>query len=196
MLLDRENDLRSSLKRILDIPDLAREVLLFLVNDNRFDTEEKNAQAVKLQSFRNILELSPNDAFTTATSSAGYNLLQLAVNLFDKTSIDFDLQYKVIEALVQRSPASIFFESKARDGEAKNVYCRLGELRKSGKRQRVDDVRNLIKVECIRYRGEVSDPISPDELQVMKRNLLYGHGETGKRKTGRLETYDYDQVPG
>ncbi|OHF04298.1 hypothetical protein CORC01_00637 [Colletotrichum orchidophilum] len=180
-LLDRDKELRRSLKGVLDIPKLACEVLESLLDENRFDTEQENAQAIKLQSFRNILELSPNDAFTTATNSDGYNLLQLAVGLFDKTSIDYDLQYNVIEALVQRSPASIFFEYGTHDGEKKNVYCRLGELRKSADRQRVDDVRNLIKVECIRYSGEGLDPISPDKLKAMKRSLLYGHGETEKK---------------
>lgn len=198
-LLDREKELRSSLKDVLEIPGLARKVLESLLDENRFDTEQENAQAIKLQSFRNILELSPNDAFTTATSSDGYNLLQLAVGLFDKKSIDYDLQYQVIEALVQRSPPSIFFEYETHDGEKKNVYCRLGELRKSAERQRVDDVRNLIKVECIRYRGKGLDPVDPEKLQAMKRNLLYDHGETGRRDTNPLDsdrwTRDHDQLP-
>ncbi|GKT97630.1 hypothetical protein Ct61P_15480 [Colletotrichum tofieldiae] len=66
------------------------------------------------------------NAFTTAAGSDGDNLLPLTVGLFDKRSIDYNLQYKVIEVLV----------------------------------------------------GEVLDSINPDKFQVMKRSLLYGHGET------------------
>lgn len=185
-LLKRENELRSSLKRILAHPDLACEVLKSLLVETRFDTGQENAQVIKLQSFRNILELSPDDAFTTVVSPNGYNLLQLAVDLFDKNSIDYDLQFKVIEALVQRSPASIFHEYETSEGgnrKKENVYCLLREAGNSAEPKRVDDVRKLIKVACIRYREEDSDPIKTARLQAKKRSLLYSHGETGRRNT-------------
>ncbi|GKT67380.1 hypothetical protein ColTof3_14719 [Colletotrichum tofieldiae] len=88
------------------------------------------------------------NAFTTAAGSDGDNLLPLTVGLFDKRSIDYNLQYKVIEVLV----------------------------------------------------GEVLDSINPDKFQVMKRSLLYGHGETGERNTNSLGNdqwaRDHDQASG
>lgn len=198
-LLAREETLRNSLKGVLESSRVARQILASLLDVNRFDIGQENAHVIDLQSFRKILELSPDDAFTTtANSSDGYNLLQLAVGLFDQPSIDYDLQYQVIEALVRRSPASIFTKSESPDATKKNVYGRLKELASLADRQRVDKVRNLIKVECIRYRGEGAGAIDSESLQTLKRSLLYGHGETGRRNTYPLCTdwraQDRDQI--
>ncbi|KAJ4385271.1 hypothetical protein N0V93_010332 [Gnomoniopsis smithogilvyi] len=138
-LLDWEKKLRISLGTMLNKADRALKVLASLLIRHRM--EQEHAQAIKLQTFKNILESFPDRAFTTAISPNGYNLLQLAVDLIDKKSIDYNLQYKVTEAL------------------------------------RVDDVRDLIKIECIRSKGEGLDSINPNELQAMKKSLLYGHGE-------------------
>ncbi|KAK3385920.1 hypothetical protein B0H63DRAFT_544419 [Podospora didyma] len=171
-LLKRERNLRNALKQAL-ANGRAHEILKYLLYENRFDPDSDNPQIVEIKSFQNILNLCPDNTFIKEDSE-GYTLLQSTVNLFDKSLIKYELQYDVIGALVQRSPASMFFEAKT------NVYRRLDEVGKRIQREGkdwIDKVRNLIKGECIRYKEDIPDA----ELQAKKRKLLYGHCENEKK---------------
>ncbi|KAK0667485.1 hypothetical protein QBC41DRAFT_395918 [Cercophora samala] len=201
-LLRLDKSLRASLTNILAKNQRARDILALLLNANRFDPAQK--PNMRLDSFRLLLSLSPEKTFTspvgtTIPNDKPNNLLQQAADLFSQSSLDYQLLHECIQALVKRCPASIFYTTNAKtpDGggptRPSNIYRKLSELTKKlsapGHKSYVEKTRDLIKSECIGYKGPLATDTGTDKnaMWVRKKEILYWDRKTEKKLSLNLE---------
>ncbi|KAI1464374.1 uncharacterized protein F4812DRAFT_209456 [Daldinia caldariorum] len=182
-MLEQEEVFTKGLADVMETDGLTSLVLMSLLDTNRFDDGQDNHQLVEFPSFESILRLCPESTFAAATSNTGRTLLQQAALAFGTRRLKYSLVYKVIEALVRRSPASIFIGTKVDDDKLPNVYHMLGNLETTtGKweddgtpspQEWISKARDLIKRECIGYNGPLDDDKTNKDLRARKITLLY-----------------------
>ncbi|KAH6636432.1 peptidase S8/S53 domain-containing protein [Chaetomium tenue] len=198
LMLEREEAFTKGLAEVVKPEDRAKLVLEYLLDTNRFDDGQDNHQLVEFPSFESILRLCPQSIFTEATFNGGMTLLQHAALAFGGRRLNYPLVFEVIEALVRRSPASIFTRTKTEDGKPTNVYHVLGNLETVTStwendgtllpQEWISKARDLIKRECIGYNGSLDDdPYLKDDdptsktMRARKISLLYNE-ENSERK--------------
>jgi hypothetical protein len=180
MVLQRGKSLREKLQKLLEPVAQTRKVLESLLDATRLDPGPEDAQLIRPASLWSLLVLSPDDTFTEAQVNEP-NLLGRAVNLFEEASIEYELLFEVIEALVRRSPASVFYNN----GPKTNAYHLLAKLMESKSnttmaREPMSKALDLIKRECIGYKGVVHGVKDATEMWAKKREVLYWSPSAGK----------------
>lgn len=149
-----------------------------VIAESNFDSgQEKDIQIIPLDSFKLLLQLCPDTVLESAAKE-GFSPLLMAIRLYDKHSIDYDHLFLVIQALVDRSPSSIYFEAKG--DSTKTAYHLLKELKKtnseSNTRSRSRTV-DLLKRTCVG---------SPQKDWDAKMKFLYRDAESGRSNTVAL----------
>jgi hypothetical protein len=210
-VIKKNNRLREILAVALRPTEEGQAVFLqSLLAETRFDPGQKGSeQLISLQGLKVLLDLCLDSVFTSVQQN-GYSPLQTAVQLYDKQSIDYELLFLVIKALVDRNPSSIFF--KAKDGKAsKTAYRMLKELAptvsKENERSR-KLAEELLKRTCIGYREKVGEEeakmqkgrtkkqeerirkMEELEMWAKKKDFLYWDAKFGKSMPRRLTLYD------
>lgn len=143
-----------------------------LIAESNFDIH-----IIPLDSFKVLLQLCPDNVFESAAKK-GFSPLLMAIRLYDKQSIDYDHLFLVIQALVDRSPSSIYFEAgyEAKGDSTKTAYHLLKELKKTNSesntrsRSRTED---LLKRICVG---------SPHKDWDAKMKFLYRDAKSGRSK--------------
>ena len=189
-VIAKNKQLREILEEALKPTNEGQAVFLqSLLAEMRFDPGPKRiGQLISLQSFKLLLELCDDNVFTSVHQN-GYSPLQTAVQLYEKQSIDYDLLFQAIQALVDRNPSSIFF--KTEDGKAeKTAYRMLKELdgiaSKESERSR-NLAEELLKRTCIGYRPKLEEENTTIEEEKTRRRL---RTNKQREKIKRLEELD------
>ncbi|SPN98679.1 uncharacterized protein DNG_01723 [Cephalotrichum gorgonifer] len=186
-VLREDERLRKALRVALrDRERVHSDCLKPLLVAKRFDCGlDGRAQTIPRQSFETFLDLCPSDVFDEAPEK-GPTPLQIAVQLFSEQSLDYELLFTTIEALVNRRPKSIFLSTGAGDS-ARTAYRILKTLKAAKEpentlwRSRAEE---LLKRKCIGYREPVPDKkkqMVDVDLQETKRNFLYWDLKAEKR---------------
>lgn len=190
-VLREDIDLKSILKKALEPAGQAQAqapCLQSLIVETRFDRGQKeNSQIIPLEGFKVLLQLCPDSVFKNAPL-AGFTPLQMAVRLYDKESIDYDLLFDVIEALVDRAPSSVFVATE-HNKVAKTAYRLLKELKEAKSEQNTRSrsrAEELLKRTCIGFRKETWDAKKGEwkynNMWAEKKAFLYWNAKSGKSK--------------
>jgi hypothetical protein len=122
---EKDEELRRTLTQALGHSTTSQASCLqsLLVVANFYEAEKDVPQKIPLNSFK-VLELCPDKIFESS-NSAGFNPLQMAVRLYNEQLIDYNHLFTIIQALVNRSPSSIFFKAEytARDDLGQPTIC-------------------------------------------------------------------------
>jgi hypothetical protein len=159
-------------------------VLQSLLDVRRFDPGQNgNPQLVREKSFRTLLQFCPDETFVSAPNH-GYSPLQQAVLLYAQESLDFDLLYSIILALIDRSPSSVFFRTPGSPGD-RNAYRMLKEMKTTKNLSARRAAEKLLKQACIGFRKE-NTAASLERLEVVdnmwmeKKDFLYWDPKVGE----------------
>ncbi|KAK7402652.1 hypothetical protein QQX98_011598 [Neonectria punicea] len=157
-----------------------------LISDRFTRDQDPNSQLIELKGFKVLLQLCPDEIFTNALP-IGHSPLQMAVQLYNNQSVDCDLLFSVIQALVDRNPRSIFFKS-GEGKDARTAYRLLKELgeppseQHSKSRKRAEE---LLKITCIGARRKLYDEKMKvwrhDYMLEEKRDFLYWNAKLERR---------------
>ncbi|POS69591.1 hypothetical protein DHEL01_v212015 [Diaporthe helianthi] len=184
-VLGGDRKLKDVLKHTLDSEENARACLQSLMSAMKFDKKQNNPHLIKLESFKTIVKLCHRDVFEEASAS-DYNPLQQAVRLLDQEALNFELLYNVIQTLVERCPAAIFFKPSI-NGTTTTIFRLLKELKQSNKAPNKDWIQRtgeLLKERCIGYRTERVDPKTNEvklyDMWAEKRDLMYWDAKSGQ----------------
>jgi hypothetical protein len=179
-LLDENKKLKDILEEALKPAAKSRECLQSLISETKFDPDQKVPQLIRLESFKILLSLCHGDVFGK-DPEIGYSPLQRAVRLLNGESLDFQLLYDVIRALVEHCPASIFCKANV-NGTSTTAYRLLKELKQAnktpGKEEWIQRSDELLTERCIGYRELGEDPAT--NTWARKRDLMYWDPKTGK----------------
>ncbi|KAK1480506.1 hypothetical protein CTAM01_14346 [Colletotrichum tamarilloi] len=186
-LLEKDHQLRKKLVAALKPHEQAQLCLQSLLVDTKFDKgQKKSDQVVPLPGFKTLLQLCPDDLFSNQPSN-GYTPLQMAVKLYGTEDIDYDLLFFVIQALIDRCPASIFLKHK---GE-KNAYKLLKSLDEAKSTKNASSralAEELLKRSCIGFPEGLGDARSVlggerNDSWAKKMDFLYWDAKLGTSAT-------------
>ena len=184
-VLAEDRKLRKTLEMALNRQayDMCLKPLLVV---NKFDRGQKeNAQIIPLEDFKILLWLCPDEVFSQVPTYSP-TPLQLAVQLYEHQSIDYELLFSVIEALVERYPESIFLPATV-DQKTRTAYRLLKELRKAETEQNTKSrakAEELLKRICIGFRRKRYDERKKaevdDDMWTEKKQFLYWNAKQRK----------------
>ncbi|KAK6515991.1 hypothetical protein TWF281_004581 [Arthrobotrys megalospora] len=159
-------------------PSNKPETLLHLIlGKESFDvavTHDDQVQA-QLKSFKALLQLFPKTETSVFNrpNTKGYNPLQTAILHFKESSLNYELLYKKIKALIKAQPDSIYFQARLYHKEAsgKTAYVLLKDMGHIGGqagtfKKKTED---LLKKICIRD----TNPRDPNGEEIDKIKYLY-----------------------
>jgi hypothetical protein len=180
-VVKKDAQLREILSEALDPEKKAQlPCLQSLIVYSNFDPgQNEGIPIIPLDSFKLLLQFCPDTVFESATQN-GYSPLQMAIRLYDKQSIDYDHLFSVIQALVYRSPSSIYFKAgyEAQEDRGKTAYRPLKELKEVkpesyARSQSRKYTEELLKRTCIG---------SPQKNWDAKIEFLYWNAKSGRSK--------------
>ncbi|KXH30267.1 hypothetical protein CSIM01_12622 [Colletotrichum simmondsii] len=186
-LLEKDHQLRKKLVAALKPYEQAQLCLQSLLVDNKFDKgQRKSDQVIPLPGFKTLVQLCPDDLFSNQPSN-GYTPLQMAVKLYDTEDIDYDLLFFVIQALVDRCPASIFLKHEGKT----NAYKLLKSLNEAKSTKNASSralAEELLKRSCIGFSEGLGDGRlvlggSKNDSWARKMDFLYWDAKLGTSAT-------------
>jgi len=126
-LLKQDSELRDTLEKALSSQKHGRwPVLQHLLVAANVDKANAKEPTIPLDNFKLLLQLCPDEVFNSPAQD-GYSPLQMAIRLYKESAVDYSHLFSIIEALVEKSRGSIYFEFKDTD-EKKTAYRLLREL--------------------------------------------------------------------
>jgi hypothetical protein len=139
-LLEQDTKLRDTLEKALSSPKNGQwPVLQHLLVAANVDKANAENPRIPLDNFKLLLQLCPDEVFNSP-AQGGYSPLQMAIQLYKESAVDYSHLFSIIEALVEKSRGSIYFEFKdSKSDEKKTAYRLLRELDTADKSQKSND---------------------------------------------------------
>lgn len=155
-LIRSDTDLRNTLKNALEsLETQAYPCLLGILQEKNFD-EDDEWRDERLRIFKIFLQLCPDSLFQL--SDGEKTPLQMAIQVYSKTGLDYDFLFDVVQALIDRAPWSIFVSSGSRNADTAYSMLQKHIHRKDTPPDTpVDKAMKLLKETCIGYQGPVWD---------------------------------------
>ncbi|KAK3291439.1 uncharacterized protein B0H64DRAFT_366705 [Chaetomium fimeti] len=177
-LVQEDGELRAILRDALKENAIARCLEPLLVEKNFDRIAKETGNIMPVSSFRTLLELCPDEAFSCAPTT-GFTPLQLAVRLYESSLVAYDHISSIIQALIERCPSSIFLGTGK--GQAATTPYRLlmglpraESAESASARARAQE---LLKRACIGYRAtkydEKEKEYVADQMWSEKKEFLY-----------------------
>ncbi|KAF2010508.1 hypothetical protein BU24DRAFT_496494 [Aaosphaeria arxii CBS 175.79] len=199
--MDKVKKMDSRLRTvILGSPEKLRDCLRLLIRADNLDpgSNVTAPPVIPLQSFKRFLPLCASTTFESAVSE-GLSPLQLAVQLFRESKVDYTHLFLIVESLVEISPTSIYFSAGDNAGrdKGKTAYRMLGELGlKTGVNEPVE--RKNSRLKAVELLKETCIGLPQEDLD-KKLKYLYSDNEEGSKRIGlnllsETERIDKDYV--
>lgn len=150
---EEDAKLRSVLKVAMRAPDACTKVFKELLHERYFDGD-----LMEVEPFTTLLSLCPDNLFKEVRMGE-QTPLQMAVQLYEKQSINYGRLSLIIQALVERCPESIFVGA-TNDKEKGTVYRQLKKLGKGMTEDCIcsrSDTEELFKRTCIGFPDKEPD---------------------------------------
>lgn len=171
----KNNELRKTLREALAKEPEHPQVpcLHSLMAEANFDKErEQRGSFIPVDGFKTLLELCPDRVLNSATGKQG-TPLQMAVQLFTSEGINYERLSSVIEALVERSPSSVFFGAE----QSVAAYRKLKDMEKDIEQRSRDPDQKSYRRSAEELLKEVC--IASDRTRSEKKAFLYWNPKDG-----------------
>ncbi|EHK47858.1 hypothetical protein TRIATDRAFT_316834 [Trichoderma atroviride IMI 206040] len=161
-LVDYNKNLQQCLRTALHHQECSLACLEAILHDRNFDRDSSMNHIDRLETFKVFLSLCPDSIFGFAPFDK-FTPLQIALRLYSKAQINFEMLFGFVQLLINRAPWSIFIESghSAKAGNVpKTAYQILKDITIDNTPEGMQAkarAEELLKKACIGYEGKMWD---------------------------------------